>query len=129
MRRKLCWNFGISSTEANVRAGHNLQDVKQNRPTAITKKTVLAITQAFRPVDVCSAPGKSSKPMPVRAMNAAPLKTIQRAGCDVRNKLLELARTAKKGPRARMKNHQAIKHGSKPGATCENVRSSNNPAG
>src|SRR6266436_4884488 len=71
MCRKLCWNFGISSTEAKVRAGHSLQDVKQNRLIAITNKTVLAITQAVRPVDGCSAPGKSSRPMPVRATKAA----------------------------------------------------------
>ena len=79
MRRKLRWNFGISSTEANVRAGHNLQDVKQNRIKATKNKAVLAITQAFLPVDVWTSPGNSSKPMPVRATNAAPLKTFHRA--------------------------------------------------
>src|SRR6266487_1469273 len=79
MRRKLCWNFGISSTEANVRGGHSLQDAKQNRLTAIANKAVLAITQAFFPLDASSAPGKSSKPIPVSPMNAAPLKTFQRA--------------------------------------------------
>src|SRR5258708_32993131 len=43
MRRKLRWNFGMSSAEANIRAGHNFQDVKQNRLTAIANTADLAI--------------------------------------------------------------------------------------